>query len=455
MVAEFESVVEYVKYKCGELGGGFRESACELAAGLEKFAAGLIGGYKLGSIKDTDPTKAWSGLAEKFNEQASAVKRAIESLRLEQAEAEDAVRQIGLLHGVIENRLRGGEIRGSTEEFMKLASELAAAGAKKIGRNDVDGIRRLLFAARLALKLEGIADLFSNPAGAGKIIKFPAFKKASAAGARRGRDAESLRCEIAYFHELTDKIDPAVARGLDAIAKGAETEDNLQRLALVRDEMRLRYAGVKKAAAESEAFRNDLAQFRQLAAEYEGHQKVVEAIDAALARKCIGIFEYTSLKEEFNGFVSEQRNARRARASAAEFIRRLAESLETLGYRVDKASEGEDGNGKICEVDFPSEGYRASISASFDGSLGARAERLLDDGRGADDISDARLSKDRDVAEKWCSDLAAAAEKLREQGIVIDIEPEKPPSEGVALVRRGGRRPRGNIFNIEKRLGKK
>ena len=118
--------------------------------------------------------------------------------------------------------------------------------------------------------------------------------------------------------------------------------------------------------------------------------------------------------------------------------------------------DGNDGErpGKFY-IASPHEGYRIAAEVSREtGYLEARIERLVARGAKTAGLSAQQAQKDRDVAEKWCSDFDSAMEKLRDQGIKMEISLRREPAEaGVALVENTGpSNGRENILNFKKRL---
>ena len=296
---EINNVLEYLKIKSGELGEGFREAAETGLKALDDFASELLERYRPGKIKEADPSKFLRKLTDEFNLRAADLKHAIELSKIEQAAAAACVRELKLLRDMIEKHIHNGVIGGALEEFVKLSTQISESLVKNVPENEVPKVQALLMSARLAIKKAGVADMFNNPAGRGKIIKFPAIKKNAGRSPAASDDCAAIKNRIACYHEMIGGIDAGAFDDIDSIVRSSEGEDNVQRLGLICDEVKLRYGQLKQAAAWSEVFRADLIYFRDRAVEYEDHAGIVERIDSLAARKYITNKEYTLIKEAF------------------------------------------------------------------------------------------------------------------------------------------------------------
>lgn len=232
----------------------------------------------------------------------------------------------------------------------------------------------------------------------------------------------SLITEIHEYAEMIRNIDDHVYAEIRVLINGIEEERYLQRLEMVRDNIKVRYGKLKEAAAWTFVYKETLSRIREKVASFEDSRKLLAVMGQIMDKRHIDRNEYESILKRATEFIM---GAEMKRAMASK----LRQNLEALGYSVIGGDETENGLEKeeVVYLDTRWEHYKVMARFSGDGELSTRIVRVVSSEEEKRSVSTYQRQKDKEIAKQWCSDYDLFLEDLRHNGFVTDIKLRKEP----------------------------
>ncbi|MFZ4686823.1 MAG: hypothetical protein ACOYMK_14565 [Hyphomonadaceae bacterium] len=121
--------------------------------------------------------------------------------------------------------------------------------------------------------------------------------------------------------------------------------------------------------------------------------------------------------------IALQEDARRARAA-------IIAGLQTMGYEIEQSSPAWQPGERISARRPEEPNYDVQLAAMGDGKVQAKVRAFVHSGRSAN----SRI-RDREVEERWCTDILSLHERLEQQGLGAMLQhDEAPGSSEVVLV---------------------
>jgi len=246
----------------------------------------------------------------------------------------------------------------------------------------------------------------------------------------RERRRNALRDEARRFYLLLARLDAAVAAPfLPLLAEVADSVDE-QRLALVRDSIRLTYGEVKEATAASVMHREALQTLPEQVRQLPGGTELATLLESLLEQPLISA-------EEYRGAVQQAHDLLYRYHEEQALLARVQDTLEQLGYATLAGKDGitEAGllAGEVFFVETPWEGYRVMLRLSPQGELLTRLVRLVATEDERKTVSTYQKQKDLEVARRWCHDYDKLIAGMELQGITCAVNLRKAPEEEEVL----------------------
>lgn len=232
----------------------------------------------------------------------------------------------------------------------------------------------------------------------------------------------SLIVEIQDYAEMIRNIDDHVYTEIRALINGIEEERYLQRLEMVRDNIKVRYGKVKEDAAWTSVYKETLCKIREKVASFENSRELLAIMGQIMDERHIDKNEYESILKRATEFII---GAEMKRETAS----RLRQNLEGLGYSVIGGDETGSGIEKeeVVYLDTRWDGYKVLAKFTVDGELSTRIVRVVSSEEEKSSVSTYQRQKDKEIARQWCKDYDRFLENLRYEGLATDIKLRKEP----------------------------
>jgi hypothetical protein len=278
-----------------------------------------------------------------------------------------------------------------------------------------------------------------------------------------GRAAyDEIRRDIRDFASRISTLDETEGRRAEAMAQkaGAETKfpDKLEDL---RRQVKILWGTVREREASTSFFRdtlnelkNDLSNAGKSFATPEG-MKLMQRCDATRGAKYIERADFMNLYEDLARYTA----GREKEIADALFAGKVKEALEELGYDILEDIDGASGAdtlvpGEVRYLESPYDGYRVMTKIDAGGSLTARLVRIAenDEQTGGSEASDNDAS-DSEAGAKWCADFDRFLDKMRQEGLPMDVTLRKEPGEAeiITITDAAAQKTRGTRKTRKKR----
>ncbi|MDR3230910.1 MAG: hypothetical protein LBT65_05680, partial [Synergistaceae bacterium] len=225
------------------------------------------------------------------------------------------------------------------------------------------------------------------------------------------------------------------------------------RLNLLRRQVRTLYARLRERTALTTLFREKLEELYALvqAAQVPGKDFAPEA--AALARRCETLCggEYIDRTPFMNLYEDICRFAfsRNEEIADALFAQKVGDVLDELGYELltdamEEETETTDETSalqipallpdRVQYLESPYEGYRVMIRTGGQGEVSVRLVRVVADEKEKEAEGEYQRRKDVETGQKWCHDVDGFLDRMREEGLPLDVTLRREPEESEVLV---------------------
>lgn len=357
--------------------------------------------------------------------QSFEIRRSLEDAHCSARETDNLAGQLGQL---ISEQLPDCRDEDQAPYRAELEAATAAAGyGDRIAR-----LEALLAAARRSARLRSLFG--AQPAHAAEERFTP---QAAAESAVSG----AQQAEIERFHLLLKGYDPAAYDELLPMVTEARSEQLPQRLAMIRDMVRLRYGTARQAAAATRAYRSYLAALQQQLAALEGSEPIM-ARAAALAE------QRSITREEYAAVSADAARHMAALREEAILIADMRERLSALGYNTTDGEQTAPGHDQPLFFDTRWDEYKVLVRIGANGELVTRLARIVASEREKAETTDYQRQRDLEVAHSWCKDFDSFIAALQQKGYAFTTVLRKEPEEGgvtcIVDAARAAQRARGS-----------
>jgi hypothetical protein len=247
-------------------------------------------------------------------------------------------------------------------------------------------------------------------------------------------DRRRIVLEIRDWADRIARLDETEGEKLRPVLEGMNPEGPFpDRLVRLRQRVKTTWGALRERTALTTFFREKLLELLEVlqasedaAGSREGSE-LIRRCGVACGGKFIDRELFMALYEDISRFVW----SRGEEIADALFAQKVEETLAELGYEM-LTDEGSSGGlslnlemGQVRYLESPYEGYRVMVKVDARGSVTTRLVRVAGDGEQAAD----QRQKDLEAGKKWCRDLDGFFEKMRKQGLPLDVKVRKEPEE--------------------------
>jgi hypothetical protein len=216
------------------------------------------------------------------------------------------------------------------------------------------------------------------------------------------------------------------------------------RLVRLRERVKTTWGALREKAASTAFFREKLLELLAIlqasedaAGSREGSE-LIRRCGTACGGKFIDREFFMPLYEDISRFVW----SRREEIADAVFAQKVEQTLAELGYEMltddlpaqDSSPSSELRAGQVRVLESPYEGYRVMVKVESKGTVTTRLVRVAADEEEKKKETAHQKQKDLETGKKWCRDLDGFLEKMRQEGLPLDVTLRKEPEESELLV---------------------
>lgn len=364
-----------------------------------------------------------------FNNKSINLRHKIELLRTEQIETERRIENsIISANNALAEANSSSALVTYKDDFASLAVELHnARSVLSIKRKDalLDDIKsRLLRLSELhtfskGVNFQGVEEEKTN-------IK---TKKHAAE-----QDIVHLREEIIKFYSCLKNIDENASHGYKGMVDEARAERSIQRLSVVKDQIKLTYGKLKEEIAWSQVYKDILRDHMKKLTQYAVSNELLHEIDHMLNKASVKKKEFSNLSNRINHVIAELEKKKRLTENKEKFIGNVRKNLLKLGYTVFSDDDTSDLTKRVEQdgvVYFNTkwDGYKLMAKVSAASELITRIVKIVPTDSEKQKITDYQKQKDVDIARKWCSDYDRFLTEMKARGINMRVKVRKEPEQ--------------------------
>jgi len=205
------------------------------------------------------------------------------------------------------------------------------------------------------------------------------------------------------------------------------------RLTSLRSQLKTMWGTLRERAASTEFFREkllsllDLLQASKNAAPSSKASELESRCKALYGGKFIDRSLFMALYEDVMRLVWE-----RAEEIADQmFVQKVEQTLAEMGYELlydESDAEASLSPGQVRYLETPYDGYRVMVKAN-EGTVSTRLVKVSETEAANETISPEQRQKDVEIGKKWCHDLDVFLERMRGEGLPLDVTLRKEPEE--------------------------
>lgn len=283
-----------------------------------------------------------------------------------------------------------------------------------------------------------------EPSQAGEDAKAPSDEK-------NARQIEIRK--IRAFAERIARLDEHEGEKLRPLLEGLKADTPFpERLDRLRRQLQTSYGQLRERVLLTQFFREKLSDLLAIvraseeSAELKGEGgKLVRRCETLCGGKYIDRAAFMALYEDIARFAY----AHSEDIADSLFARKVERALDEMGYELLTDEEPETRleslsvpalaapallPGQVRYLESPYEGYRVMLKMDAGGGLTVRLVRLVQDEEEKKNAGDYQRQKDLETGKKWCRDFDGFLERMKEQGMPLDVSLRKEPEETEVLV---------------------
>lgn len=244
-----------------------------------------------------------------------------------------------------------------------------------------------------------------------------------------------IKEEIYTFSNKIKNLDEEVFSELNILIEETNESKYEQRLAIIMDQIKLKYGKLKEQIAETNVYKYNLVKLMGVISNFRGSEELLNQITSLLLNKYIDKNNFDELSRRLNEFVAHSQNTELIKAKKSEFIGKVKNTLEGLGYGViDDTQEKQDiipklEKGEIVYLDTEWKEYKIMLKIDEKSQIATRMVKFVSSEDEKTNVSTYQRQKDAEITKKWCKDYDRFLENMKDQGVNLDIKVRKEVEE--------------------------
>lgn len=240
-----------------------------------------------------------------------------------------------------------------------------------------------------------------------------------------------IKTEIYNFHNKIKNLDEEVFSELNILVTETNESQYEQRLSIIRDQIKLKYGKLKEQIAETNVYKYNLVKLMGVISDFSGSEELLKQIGALLLNKYIDKNNFDELSRRINEFIAHSQSVERTKLQKSDFVGKVKNTLENLGYGVINDSEEKQDilpkleNGEIVYLNTEWEEYKIMLKIDDKSQIATRMVKFVSNEDEKNNVSTYQKQKDAEITKKWCKDYDRFLEKMKDQGINLDIKVRK------------------------------
>lgn len=248
------------------------------------------------------------------------------------------------------------------------------------------------------------------------------------------QDIIRFREEISKFYSYLKNIDENASHGYKSMVEESCTERSIQRLSIVKDQIKLTYGKLKEEVAWSQVYKDLLNDTIKKHSIQSIPKELLQEIDNMLSKTYIKKKEFSQLSSRINHIIADVEKNEHLKLKKEKFIGNVRKNLLKLGYAVvsDDGKSDLIKNAKKDELiyfDTKWDGYKVMAKMSASGELITRIVKVVSTDSEKQKITDYQKQKDIDIARQWCGDYDRFLAEMKARGINMRVKVRKEPDQ--------------------------
>lgn len=202
------------------------------------------------------------------------------------------------------------------------------------------------------------------------------------------------------------------------------------RISMIHRQVRLTYAALRERVAQTISFKEELSPLLPLISLIPAGEPFANRIQSLLESKFIERNTFLPLYEEARQLLAQTQE----NLADTMLTEKVSSILEEMGYSLDTTEEKTWKPGQIIYLNSPYDGYSIMLKISEKKDLAIRLVRKVATETEREHISAYQRQKDVEIGKKWCADLDAFLERMRQFGIPLETTLRQEPHEAPLLV---------------------
>jgi len=257
-------------------------------------------------------------------------------------------------------------------------------------------------------------------------------------------EAGRLISEIRDWAGRVAMLDPDGSENLAPVLSHLNANTSFpDRLASLHRQMKTTLGKLRERAASTAFFRDTLMSLKsdlsaaRNAMKSPGGKALMSRCDALCGGKYIDREDFMGLYEDMASFVA----SREEEICDSIFANKVQTALEELGYELmsdEMPDESQDASAAPLEpcairyLDTPYEDYRVMLRADARGTVTTRLVRAIEN-ETAQSADAEQKARDMETGKKWCSDLGEFFERMKDEGLPLDVTLRQEPEEAAVM----------------------
>jgi hypothetical protein len=451
LLNEFNKSIIMVMGDLHILGAEFVKELSTEADKLKEVADNLLGKYTLDVFKSGGHAKYLNFMINEFNSKVLEIRYKIEEIKLGVFESRKIIEaKIGEIEKVFQNLEIPQNYR---EDYIGLKNKLDSLKSNSsVKEQEI-----------LLPKLVEEFSRFSEICNLSNKINLATLQEEKISIKQTDSPEKILKKEIGNFHERIKYLDAGVYNELEPIIAEAGQKVPLQRLELIRDQVKLKYGSLKENIVLTNSFKYKLAKLAGALPAFKGSEELLEQLNFMLGSRTISQNDFAEITRRVNEFVAHARKPELLKADKKKLAGKIKKSLENIGYHVFDDTNNRENvlekleNGEIIHLDTEWPEYKVMLKLDDNNQVATRLVKFVANEAEKIKITEYQKQKDSEVAHKWCSNYDKFLEEMRNSGVGISVKLRKEPGdEGVSyivdpeMVKNSGRESSENLNNLKR-----
>ncbi len=242
-----------------------------------------------------------------------------------------------------------------------------------------------------------------------------------------------LVADICEFGERLAFFDEDEAERLKPLVVEAKRGASMERLKLIRRQIKAAYGRLRENAVLTDMFKRDMRDFLPPMRKAKGTEKLCRRMEELLLAPVVTREAYNGVYRDVKKVFEEQMEA----ITDALLAEKVERTLSQMGYTLmdEEGKPVELKAGEVRMLSTPYEGYRVRVKVGQDGTIATRLVRVVGSEEEKASVSEYQKQADIEVGKKWCANLKQIHEALAKEGLPVkDIFRREPGEEPLDVV---------------------